>query len=92
MRRYTLARGLSQLRNTALTASISCSFGSLGKSLPIFSLYRALNFTTRAFMSSASRSTSFVTPLASFISSMIFSKSDLLISMTTSENICTKRR
>ena len=38
-----MARGLSQLRNTALMAPISCSLGSDGKSLPIFALYSALN-------------------------------------------------
>jgi len=35
-RRYTLARGLSQERNTALMAPISCSLGSVGNSSPIF--------------------------------------------------------
>ena len=42
-RRYTFARGLSHERNTALTAAISCSLGSDGKSEPIFDLYSALN-------------------------------------------------
>ena len=92
MRRYTLARGLSQERNTAFTASMSWVLGSEGKSLPILLLYRALNLVTRFFMSSASSSVSSFTPLASFISSMIASKSLLDSSMTTSLNICTKRR
>ena len=43
-------------------------------------------------MSSASSSVSSFTPLASFISSMIASKSLLDSSITTSLNICTKRR
>ena len=37
------ARGLSQERKTASIAPISCSFGSVGKSVPIFALYSALN-------------------------------------------------
>jgi hypothetical protein len=35
---YTMALSLSQERNTALTASINCTFGSCGKSSPLFSL------------------------------------------------------
>ena len=41
--RYTLARGLSHERNTALMAPYNCSFGSSGKSTPILALYSALN-------------------------------------------------
>ena len=37
------ALGLSHERNTAFIASNNCSFGSVGKSLPIFALYSALN-------------------------------------------------
>ena len=41
-RRYTFARGLSHERNTASIASLSCSTGSEGKSLPSCFLYSAL--------------------------------------------------
>ena len=54
-RRYTLARGLSQERNTALMAPISCSLGSEGKSWPILDLYSALNWPASSFRSSGSQ-------------------------------------
>ncbi len=91
-RRYTLARGLSQLRNTALMAPISCSLGSLGKSLPILDLYSALNCMASSFRSSADSSTSWVTPFFSFMASISCSKYFLPTSMTTSEYIWIKRR
>ena len=91
-RRYTLARGLSQERNTALMAPISCSLGSAGNSWPILDLYSALNCMASSFRSSAVRSTSCVTPFFSFISSMSCSKYFLPTSMTTLENIWIKRR
>ena len=86
-RRYTFALGLSHERNTALIASISCSFGSVGKSLPIFSLYSALNCSARFLRSSAFRSTSCFTPFSSFILSISSSKYFLPTSITTSEYI-----
>ena len=57
-----MARGLSQERNTALMAPISCSLGSVGKSSPILALYSALNWPASSFRSSAVSSTSWVTP------------------------------
>ncbi len=69
-----LARGLSQERNTALMAPISCSLGSVGKSTPSLLLYSALNWEASSFRSFASSSTSWVTPLRSFIWSMRASK------------------
>ncbi len=86
-RRYTFALGLSQERNTALIAPINCSFGSVGKSAPIFSLYSALNWLASSFRSSAVRSTSCVTPLSAFILSISSSKYFLPTSITTSEYI-----
>ena len=91
-RRYTLARGLSQERNTAWMAPMSCSLGSAGKSAPIFSLYSALNWPASSFKSSAVSSTSRVTPFFSFIWSMSCSKYFLPTSITTSEYIWMKRR
>ena len=91
-RRYTLARGLSQERNTAWMAPMSCSLGSEGKSAPIFSLYSALNWKASSFRSLASSSTSWVTPFFSFIWSMSCSKYFLPTSITTSEYIWMKRR
>ena len=87
-----MARGLFQERNTALTAPISCSLGSAGKSEPILLLYSALNCPASSFRSLASSSTSWVTPFFSFISSMSCSKYFLPTSMTTSEYIWIKRR
>ena len=86
-RRYTFARGLSQERNTAFTAPISCSFASDGKSVPIFSLYSALNCDARVLRSSAVSSTSSFTPFSSFILSMSSSKYFFPTSITTSEYI-----
>ena len=86
-RRYTLALGLSHERNTAFTASINCSFGSDGKSEPIFSLYSALNWLASSFRSSAVSSTSCLTPLSAFILSISSSKYFFPTSITTSENI-----
>ena len=91
-RRYTLARGLSQERNTALMAPISCSLGSEGKSTPSLDLYSALNWPANSWRSPAVRSTSWVTPFFSFIWSMSCSKYFLPTSMTTSEYIWIKRR
>ena len=86
-RRYTFALGLSHERNTALIAPISCSFGSAGKSFPIFSLYSALNCPASALRSSAVSSTSRLTPFSSFILSISSSKYFLPTSITTSEYI-----
>ena len=56
---YTIALGLSQLLNTALTAPINCSVGSCGNSSPfMFSLYTALNLFTNSFKSSVVNSVS----------------------------------
>ena len=66
--------------------------GSVGKSSPILDLYSALNAPANSLRSSAVNSVSRVTPRASFISSMSFSKNALPTSMTTSEYIWMKRR
>ena len=86
-RRYTFARGLSHERNTASMASLSCSTGSDGKSLPSLDLYSALNWVASSLRSSAVRSMSNLAPLSAFILSMSSSKYFLPTSITTSENI-----
>ena len=52
---------------SAICWLVNCSFGSVGKSVPIFSLYSALNCPASSFRSSAVSSTSSFTPRFAFI-------------------------
>ena len=87
-----MARGLSQERNTARTAPMSCSRASWGNSSPIFSWYSALNSSASSLRSLAVSSVSRVTPRLAFMASMSSSKYFLPTSMTTSEYIWMNRR
>ena len=84
--------GLSQERNTALTALNSCSLGSAGEVLTHSALYSALN-SGQLFQVVGGQLGVLIDALSSpsFVDEL-FSKYFLPTSMTTSENIWMKRR
>ena len=66
-RRYRMARSAFQELNTALTARSICSRGSCGKSCPVCSRTISLKRSTIPCRSPASRSRSFLVPLACLV-------------------------
>ena len=96
--RYTLARSLFQLSNTANTDPQSCSQGSTGKSRPMRARINALNRCTSSLRSAVSRSVSSLTPRFSLTMSMITSNGSCssldtgFRPITTSPYIWMKRR
>ena len=102
--RYSVARGLFQLPNTASMASCSCTLGSCGNctapsttrlgyaAASTFSAKICLNSLTSSCRSSAVRSVSDAAPRACFMAVMAFSNRSPSRFMTTLENIWMKRR